>query len=86
MQPFLRSSYGILQAGSQPRDGPVIWTWKFSSFRVDEKYGVGRICLARLLELSKTLAFRRTKKSAYGVGDVGDLSQRGNNSYFRNEV
>jgi hypothetical protein len=45
-----------------------------------------RICLSRLLEFSNTYRFHGMSKSKLGFGIVGDTSQRGNWSCFRNEM
>lgn len=44
-----------------------------------------RMCLERLLELSTTAGNKRMDNSKIGYGRVGDLSQKGNWSSFRNE-
>jgi hypothetical protein len=45
-----------------------------------------RMCLERLLELSTTAGVKRMEASKIGYGRVGDLSQKGNWSAFRNEM
>lgn len=45
-----------------------------------------RMCINRLLEISMTTAhFRSTKRNYLGYGRLGDTSQKGNYSCFRNE-
>jgi hypothetical protein len=44
-----------------------------------------RLCVEKLLEISMTLAQQRMESSKLGIGRVGDLSQKGNFSSFRNE-
>jgi hypothetical protein len=46
---------------------------------------IDRICIERLLEISMTNASRRAEASKIAPGRVGDLSQHGNWSCFRNE-
>ena len=46
---------------------------------------IDRICIERLLEISMTNASRRAEASKLAPGRVGDLSQHGNWSSFRNE-
>jgi hypothetical protein len=41
-----------------------------------------RLCLERLIELSATDAVNRCEASKIAYGRVGDLSQKGNNSFF----
>jgi hypothetical protein len=45
-----------------------------------------RMCLSRLLLESQTICFHRASKSIIHPGKVGDLSQNGNWTCFRNEV
>lgn len=45
-----------------------------------------RMCLERLLEISTTAGNKRMENSKIGYGRVGDLSQKGNWSSFRNEL
>ena len=45
-----------------------------------------RMCLERLLEISTTTGNKRMEESKLGYGRVGDLSQKGNWSSFRNEL
>ena len=45
-----------------------------------------RMCLERLLEISTTTGNKRMENSKIGYGRVGDLSQKGNWSSFRNEM
>ena len=45
-----------------------------------------RMCLERLLEISTTAGNKRMESSKIGYGRVGDLSQKGNWSSFRNEM
>ena len=45
-----------------------------------------RMCLERLLEISATDAVNRQEASKIGYGRIGDLSQKGNYSCFRNEM
>ena len=45
-----------------------------------------RLCVGRLMEISKTAARNKSEISKIGFGLVGDLSQRGNWSCFRNEI
>ncbi len=47
---------------------------------------VHRVCLARLLEQSQTWNSRRMARSIIAPGKVGDVSQHGNWTCFRNEV
>ena len=54
-------------------------------YSLDLSKDVDRICLARLLEMSKTLNNRRIESDVVGKGLVGDTSLRGNWSCFRNE-
>ena len=44
-----------------------------------------RMCIERLLEVSATTAAKRCEESKLAYGRVGDLSQKGNWSSFRNE-
>ena len=45
-----------------------------------------RMCLEKLLEISTTAGNKRMENSKLGYGRVGDLSQKGNWSSFRNEL
>jgi hypothetical protein len=45
-----------------------------------------RMCLEKLLEISTTAGNKRMEASKIGYGRVGDLSQKGNWSSFRNEL
>lgn len=45
-----------------------------------------RMCLERLLEISTTSGNKRMEASKLGYGRVGDVSQKGNWSSFRNEL
>ena len=45
-----------------------------------------RMCLEKLLEISTTAGNKRMENSKIGYGRVGDLSQKGNWSSFRNEL
>jgi hypothetical protein len=47
---------------------------------------MNRMCLERLLEISATDGTRRQESSKIGYGRIGDLSQKGNFSCFRNEM
>lgn len=47
---------------------------------------IHRICLCRLLEKSETMNSKRATESIVSYGKVGDTSQNGNWSCFRNEI
>lgn len=53
---------------------------------LDLSRDMDRICLARLLELSNTRKFHNMSGSKLGYGIVGDTSQYGTWSSFRNEM
>ena len=53
---------------------------------LDLSDAMDRQCLTRLVEISKTKAYFRGLKSPLGHGVVGDCSQKGNWSCFRNEM
>jgi len=52
---------------------------------LDLKKDLHRICFSRLLEQSQTSNAKRASQSIIGHGRVGDLSQHGNWTSFRNE-
>jgi hypothetical protein len=54
-------------------------------YSLDLSKDVDRICLAKLLEISKTLSNKKRETNAISPGRVGDTSLRGNWSCFRNE-
>lgn len=54
-------------------------------YSLDLSKDVDRICLSKLLEISKTLANNKKATNAICPGRVGDTSLRGNWSCFRNE-
>ena len=53
---------------------------------LDLSRDMDRICLARLLELSNTRRYHNMEASKLGHGIVGDTSQYGTWSSFRNEM
>ena len=55
-------------------------------FVLDLSKSLDRLCLVRLIEISKTRANVRTRTTKIPGGRVADLSHRGNNSCFRNEM
>lgn len=56
-------------------------------FALDLSNEMDRFCLNRLLEISMTTAhFRSTKRNTLGYGRLGDTSQHGNFTCFRNEI
>ena len=54
-------------------------------FILDLSLSTDRECLTKLIEISSTYAEKRKNASLFGYGRVGDLSQHGNWSCFRNE-
>lgn len=56
-------------------------------FNLDLSNEMDRFCLNRLLEISMTTAhFRSNKRNLFGYGRLGDTSQHGNFTCFRNEL
>jgi len=56
-------------------------------YKLDLSKEMDRVCLLRLLEISKTTNCKRMlRNEREGCGSVGDTSQKGNNSCFRNEI
>eukprot|EP01032_Pedospumella_encystans_P009853 gene9853-11567_t len=55
-------------------------------YSLDLSNKMDKFCLNKLLEVGMTIAFRRANKSRLGYGLVGDCSQKGNWSSFRNEM
>lgn len=56
-------------------------------YSVDLSSEMDRFCVNRLLEISMTTAhLRSTKRNVLGYGRLGDTSQKGNFSCFRNET
>ena len=55
-------------------------------YTLDLSKEMHRQCLAKLLEQSQTMNHKRKSSSIIGFAKVGDLSQHGNWSSFRNEI
>ena len=55
-------------------------------YELDLAEEMERFCFLRLCELSETIKEARQKKSKLGFGIVGDVSQKGNWTCFRNEL
>ena len=55
-------------------------------YMLDLADDMDRLCITRLLEISRTTARNKMEKSKLGYGLVGDLSQHGNWSCFRNTL
>ncbi len=56
-------------------------------YALDMSNEMDRFCINRLLEISMTTQhFRSSKRSCLGYGKLGDTSQKGNFSCFRNEL
>lgn len=53
---------------------------------LDMREELDRLCLYRLVELSKSINMKRRKACPFRLGLVGDTSQHGNWSCFRNEL
>lgn len=55
-------------------------------YDLDLSLSTDRFCLSKLLEVSETYTHDRMRKEMNDVGVAGDLSQKGNQSCFRNEM
>lgn len=55
-------------------------------YALDLSKDIHRMCLARLLEQSQTMNHKRKSNSIIGFAKVGDVSQHGNWTSFRNEM
>eukprot|EP01038_Epipyxis_sp_PR26KG_P005119 gene5119-7131_t len=55
-------------------------------YKLDLSREMDRLCVGRLIEISSTYAHIRSQKCKISYGRVGDLSQKGNWSSFRNEM
>lgn len=55
-------------------------------YALDLSKEIDRLCLTRLLEQSQTWNSYRIRNSIIGLGKIGDVSQHGNWSCFRNEI
>lgn len=55
-------------------------------YSLDLSNQMDKFCFNKLLEMGMTIAYRRAKKSRLGYGTLGDCSQKGNWSAFRNEI